>query len=176
MNKYAFCFLKLRADYAIVQVMKLSKKERQSLIKKIIEEKDIGTQFELMSELIKKHIDINQPTLSRDLREMHLIKAPKGLGKFVYQTSSAAPSIDLDEFQSKIKAYVQDVLYSGNIVLLKTPLGESPAVARAIDSAMLESVLGTVAGDDTIILVIDRPSNTKKVAKLIDNARKGIKK
>jgi len=176
MNKYAFWFLKLPANYPIMHVMKLSKKERQALIKKIIEEKDISTQFELMSELLKRHIDINQPTLSRDLREMHLIKAPKGLGKFVYQTSSAAPSIDLDEFQSKIKAYVEDVLLSGNIVLLKTPLGESPAVARAIDSAMLESVLGTVAGDDTIILVIDKQSNTKKVAKLIDNARKGIKK
>lgn len=151
----------------------MKKKARQQIIKSIIEQKDISTQFELVQELAKKGIPVNQPTLSRDLREMNVVKAPKGLGKFVYQMGKLAETVNTDIFKSKFMNIVTDIVYTGNLILVKTPLGEAQGVARAIDNALIEHVLGTVGGDDTIIIVVDKAANVKKVLKIFEAARQG---
>ncbi len=151
----------------------MRKKERQQIIKSIIEQKDISTQFELMKELAKKGVPVNQPTLSRDLREMNIVKAAKGLGKFVYQIGKLAEAVNVDAFKNKFVTFVTDIVHSGNIILVKTPLGEAQGVARTIDNAIIQHVLGTIGGDDTVLVVVDKPSNVKKVVSIFEMARKG---
>lgn len=151
----------------------MKKKSRQQIIRAIIEQNDIGTQFELMDALTKKGIPVNQPTLSRDLREMNVVKAPKGLGKFVYQIGPLANAVNVEMFKNKFVNFVVDVVYTGNLILVKTPIGEAQGVAKAIDSAMIEHVLGTIGGDDTILVIVDKAQSVRKVMKILEHARQG---
>jgi len=104
---------------------------------------------------------------------MNVIKAPKGLGKFVYQIGKLADTINEDVFKSKFMNTVTDIVHSGNIILVKTPLGEAQGVAKAIDNALIKHVLGTVGGDDTVIVVVDKEKNVKNVLKVFESARQG---
>jgi transcriptional regulator of arginine metabolism len=155
--------------------MILKKKARQNIIKNIIETKKISTQDELMKELSKKGIKINQPTISRDLREMSVIKAAKGFGRFVYQMP-AEVEVDLDEFRHKFLNLVLGIEHTDNLILIKTFPGEAQGLGKIIDNARLESILGTVAGDDTILVVVDKEINVRKVLKIFEDVKKGLRK
>jgi transcriptional regulator of arginine metabolism len=154
----------------------LKKKARQDVIRKLIKSKRIGTQVELIKELSKKGIKINQPTISRDLREMGVIKVAKGLGKIVYQLPSEIDQLSMDEFRHKIINLVTNIVYTQNFILVKTFPGEAQGVGKAIDNASLSYILGTVAGDDTILVVIDKEINVRKVLKIFDDIKQGLLK
>ncbi len=154
--------------------MKLSKRNRQNLIKKIIENYDISTQTQLLETLKKEGVSINQPTISRDLRELSVIKAARGLGKIVYQLPTDSDSVSMNEFRHKFINLVSDIQYTGNLILVKTPPGEAQAIAKAIDNSRIKNIMGTVAGDDTILVVIDKVGNAKKVLALFERLKQGL--
>jgi transcriptional regulator of arginine metabolism len=156
--------------------MTLKKKERQNLLKTIIQQKKIGTQSDLIKELARKGVKINQPTISRDLREIGVVKLTKGLGKVVYQIPADNKSVNLDEFRHKFLNLVIDMHFAENLILVKTYPGEAQGVAKVIDNAELPYILGTVAGDDTILIVVDTVIHVRRVLREFEELKKGIKK
>lgn len=128
---------------------------RHAKIKDLVETRVIETQEELAEELRREGIEITQATVSRDIKELMLIKVPAGDGQYRY----AFPKDKNVYFtQSRLARIFQDSVvaidYSGNIVVLKTMPGTAQAVAAAIDNSKWTEIIGTVAGDDTILIVV----------------------
>lgn len=128
---------------------------RHTRIKDIIENKVIETQEELAEELREKSIDVTQATVSRDIKELMLIKLPTGDGRYRY----AFPLEKNVVFsQSRMVRMFQDSVtsidYSENIIVIKTLPGAANAVASTLDYAKWPEIIGTVAGDDNILAVI----------------------
>jgi len=155
--------------------MTSKKRERQNAIRALIKKKKIGTHTGLLKELAALGINVNQPTISRDLREMGVIKVAKGLGKVVYQMPTEFEAVNYDEIKHKFQHLVLDTRHTGNLILLRTFPGEAQAIAKALDNADFNMILGTVAGDDTVLVVIDVAVHVKQVLSLFEEIRTGEK-
>lgn len=143
---------------------------RHARIKEIVAEKVIETQDELTNALKDLGIDVTQATVSRDIKELMLIKIPMGNGRYRY----AAPDEQVSMFsQTKMARAFQDsimkIKVSENMVVIRTLPGTAQAVAYNIDYVKWPEILGTVAGDDTIFAVLaDRSMAEAVVTKLRD--------
>jgi transcriptional regulator of arginine metabolism len=124
----------------------MNKNFRQGQILKIIRGKDIFTQDELARELSQIGIQTTQVTLSRDMRELGLVKTPEGYR----QLPTEAPHDDLGSVANEL---LQDLRVAQNLVVLKTSPGNANSLAIAIDREELSEVVGTVAGDDTVLVI-----------------------
>lgn len=124
----------------------MNKVFRQGQILNIIGARQIYTQEELARELVQHGIQTTQVTLSRDIREMGLVKTVDGYRTL--PTESAGP--DLGDV---IDEYMQDVRVAQNLVVIRTSPGNASTLAVALDNEELEEVVGTVAGDDTVLVV-----------------------
>lgn len=124
----------------------MSKSYRQGQILKLIRSKHIHTQDELSQELKNMGLAATQVTLSRDIRELRLVKTPEGYQEIL-------PEEGGPEFSSLAEEFVQDVRLAQNLVLLKTAPGHANSVAVALDGEEWPEVVGTLAGDDTILVI-----------------------
>ncbi len=126
---------------------------RRRAIRKLIAERDVASQRELVNMLAAAGHPVTQATVSRDLDAIGAVKVRlAGTARYVIPR----PRPDDEEMKSLARAiadFVDEISPAGNIVVLKTPPGAAQIVAGAIDQARLESVVGTVAGDDTIMAV-----------------------
>ena len=131
---------------------------RHSKIKEIIEERPVETQEELAEMLREKGIEVTQATVSRDIKELMLIKVPTGDGSYRY---SFPVEQNVVFSQTRMERMFQDSVlgidYSLNLIVLRTLPGTAQAVAYTIDTARWPEVLGTVAGDDTICVIVKPP-------------------
>ena len=128
---------------------------RHAKIKEIVEQQVIETQEELAESLRSHGIEVTQATVSRDIKELRLVKVPTGDGRYRY----AYPMEQSLLFsQSRMERMFRDSVvaidYSENIIVLKTLPGGGQAVAATIDHAKWPEVIGTVAGDDNILVVV----------------------
>lgn len=155
--------------------MTSKKRQRQDIIRDLIKKKKIGTHGVLLKELSARGIQVNQPTISRDLREMGVIKVAKGLGKVVYQLPTEFEAVNYDELQHKFQHLILETRHTGNLILLRTFPGEAQGIAKAIDNAAFSTILGTVAGDDTILVVIDTAAHVKQALTLFEDIKTGKK-
>ena len=124
---------------------------RHEEIKKIIREKDIINQDMLLEILNAKGINVTQATLSRDIKELKIVKGHSNSGEYAYQLNTGGITSQLDTLASVFK--ILSIEFSGNIGVLKTSPGFAMAIAGEIDKKAQDVVLGTVAGDDTIFIV-----------------------
>jgi transcriptional regulator of arginine metabolism len=128
---------------------------RLSRIKELVEHNIIETQEDLAEALRKEGIDITQATVSRDIKELMLIKAPVGDGRYRYALPKEQNTIFSHSRMSRMfQDSVVAIDSSDNIIVLKTMPGTAQAVAAAIDNTKWPEILGTVAGDDTIFMVV----------------------
>jgi transcriptional regulator of arginine metabolism len=128
---------------------------RLSRIKELVEHNIIETQEDLAEALRKEGIDITQATVSRDIKELMLIKAPVGDGRYRYALPKEQNAIFSHSRMSRMfQDSVVAIDSSENIIVLKTMPGTAQAVAATIDNTKWPEILGTVAGDDTIFMVI----------------------
>jgi transcriptional regulator of arginine metabolism len=133
----------------------MNKSFRQGQILKIIRNKEIYTQDELARELSALGIQTTQVTLSRDMRDLALIKTPEGYRQLPSDTGGRSLADVADE-------YLQDIRVAQNLVVLRTSPGNANALAVALDREGLDEVVGTVAGDDTVLVVAaDNPKADK---------------
>lgn len=128
---------------------------RHAKIKEIIENSVVETQEDLAEALRRQQIDVTQATVSRDIKELLLIKVPIGDGRYRY----AYPGENNVMFsQARMARMFHDsvlsINFSENIIVVKTLPGTANAVASALDYAKWEEVIGTVAGDDNILVVV----------------------
>ncbi len=143
-----------------------TKIERQHFLKKIIEEQSIGDQNHLLNELKKHGIATTQATISRDLQEMGFVKIRIGPGLYKYKTvEKASRSLIYDRLRILFKNFVTEVKSTNNLILIKTSPGNANSIASLIDGLEHKEILGTIAGDDTILLVVDTDKNRKIVEK-----------
>ena len=129
------------------------KEERQAKILELICEEDIETQDDLIRRLETAGFHVTQATVSRDIRELKLVKGSSPRGGYRY-ILPAKQSKTTPDFSSSLTTSIVHVDHAKNIVVVKTFPGMANAVAACIDSMHLTEIIGSVAGDDTILAVV----------------------
>lgn len=130
-----------------------TKFERQGAILRLVQEQKLSTQEEVAEALRASGHDAVQTTVSRDIAQLGLVKIRSADGRLVYALPGAADLDRLSELTSALRRWALSLDASDNVLVVHTPPGHANALARAIDAAFLPDVLGTVAGDDTIMIV-----------------------
>ena len=149
----------------IIQNMK-KKADRLEAIKSIISSSEIGSQDELLQELKRQKFQLTQATLSRDLKQLKVAKAANLNGDYVYVLPNDIMykrNVDLTVNEMLIHNGFVSLNFSGNLAVIKTKPGYASRMAYDIDSHHFDDILGTVAGDDTIIMVIDENTSSKRI-------------
>jgi len=134
----------------------MNKTYRQGQILRLIRSKKVYTQEALAGELGTLNIQTTQVTLSRDIRELGLVKTPDGYR----EVAGAAPGPDVD---SVIAEFLLEARVAQNLLVLKTPPGYANSLASALDHSDWKEIVGTIAGDDTILVVAPDNSTAKKL-------------
>jgi transcriptional regulator of arginine metabolism len=146
--------------------MQLTKADRQRLIESVISRKRLGTQFELMDALANAGCAVTQATISRDIRELGLEKTHDPLGRPRYVLPHVARRTDPIELLNTILGqFGRTVTPAGNIVVVQSELGSAPAIARALDQLEHERIVGTLAGDDTVLVVAPSERDARTLAR-----------
>jgi transcriptional regulator of arginine metabolism len=134
--------------------MQLAKHERHRLIESVVSRKRVGTQFELLDALGDAGCVVTQATVSRDIRELGLEKTHDPFGRPRYVLPHVARRPDPNEVLNTILGqFGRRVTPAGNIVVVQSELGSAPAIARALDQLDHRRIIGTLAGDDTVLVV-----------------------
>ncbi|MFQ5791593.1 MAG: arginine repressor [Acidobacteriota bacterium] len=145
------------------------RRRRQELILTLIAEKPVRTQDDLLSELTRRGLSLTQPTLSRELKSLGVAKAPDGRGGYRYLTRTATGEGPLPA----VATFVRSVARAQNLLVVKTPPGNAQGVAREIDQVEWPEVMGTIAGDDTILIICHDGRQASRVERLIGLIRRG---
>lgn len=139
------------------------KKKRHELILRLITENAVTTQDELLELLKKNGYNVTQATVSRDIKELKLIKTPVKNGRSKYSVGSSSSSDDDSaKFYSIFSQSVISVAAAGNICAIKCFSGTANAAAAAVDAMKLEKVVATLAGDDTIFVLCHSDSEARE--------------
>lgn len=148
----------------------MKRTERLRAIKEIITSKKISSQEDLLNELKKRGYDVTQSTISRDISELRLVKTRNYREEEYYSIENITHEgkvIDPVKFKTKLKESVLSVKRAENIIVLRTFPGEAQGTAAIIDGMNFIEILGTVAGDDTIICIADNQKNAEKMFKMM---------
>lgn len=129
------------------------KTRRHAKILELIKEYDIDTQDELLRYLRESGFDVTQATVSRDIKELRLVKTLSHTGKYKYSTGSDTGSDMSSKFYSLFSDSVMSVEAAQNMVVVKSMNGMAQAVCAAMDAAYPQHFVGTLAGEDTIFIV-----------------------
>jgi transcriptional regulator of arginine metabolism len=144
----------------------VSKRQRQHRIIRHLETEAVGSQAQLVELLAADGIVATQATVSRDLEDLGAVKVRVSGGDTVYaipQLPKDQPAPE-DHLRRVLGEWVGEIAHSGNLVVLRTPPGSAHVVGSALDRAALEGILGTVAGDDTLIVVASEEAGGKGLA------------
>ncbi len=149
------------------------KQKRQEMILHIIANNDVDTQGKLMELLKESGFSATQATLSRDIRELRLIKVMTDTGIYKYDVPSQEKGTELStKFRSIFSEAVVSVDYAFHIVVLKCHTGMANAACAALDNMKIRDVVGSIAGDDTIFVLL---RNEQQALKLVSEIRQIIK-
>jgi len=147
--------------------------KRLKEIVNILNTKKIASQEMLLREVQLKGFNVTQSTISRDLKDLRLIKRRNldGDEYFVIDNNVFMDKkpLSFEKLVAKLKESVISLRNAGNIIVIKTHPGEAQGVAASIDSMNYYEILGTVAGDDSIICIIDTIENTVKIMDILQN-------
>lgn len=130
----------------------MSKRNRHKTIQSILREEEIVNQDILLNKLIDKGFELTQATLSRDMKELKIVKAPTSSGIYSYQLAEEIQPMLEDNEPLTSMGFIK-IDFSGQLAVIKTRPGYAMAIAAEIDRKATEHILGTVAGDDTILIV-----------------------
>lgn len=141
-----------------------NKKYRFQLIKDLISTQEISNQDELLKKLEDLEIVITQATLSRDLRELKVSKVPNLQGNYVYRLTETETMNSIQTHDDKVT-----LTFSNNLVVVKTKPGYANRIGFEIDNAHFNSILGTIAGDDTVLIIMKETKDPRRSFKRIDS-------
>jgi transcriptional regulator of arginine metabolism len=144
----------------------LAKAERQRLIASVVSRRRVGSQHELAEALAKAGCTVTQATISRDIRELRLEKTSDALGRPRYVLPGRAPQRDPREaLAGVLRQFGVRATAAENIVVVQSELGSAPAIARALDRLEHPKIVGTLAGDDTCLVITNGSSEARAVAR-----------
>lgn len=140
------------------------KARRHLKIREIIATEEIDTQEELVDLLKEAGFNVTQATVSRDIKELHLIKVPLDDGRYKY----SLPADQKFNPYQKLKRLLSDsfigIDYSENLIVLKTLPGNANAIGALIDNIQWDGIMGTICGDDTCLIICKTKENTKEIS------------
>jgi transcriptional regulator of arginine metabolism len=148
------------------QSNRLTKNQRQHRITKLLEAQAVTSQGQLVALLAAQGVEATQTTVSRDLEDLGAVKVRLPGGDTAY----ALPELPVhqiapeDHLRRVLGEWVVEVAHSGNLVVLRTPPGSAHVVGSALDRSGIDAVIGTVAGDDTVLVVVDEEVGGKVMA------------
>jgi transcriptional regulator of arginine metabolism len=149
------------------------KNQRQRMIADWLREFRVGSQEELVARLSMAGITATQATVSRDLLELGAVKLKREGSIRYVMPDQVEPGHAAAKLDRLLAEWVDAIVPAGNILVLKTPPGSANLVANALDAAGLEEVAGTLAGDDTIFVVLANGANPDAVATMLRRRRSG---
>ena len=141
--------------------------ERHNAIRSLIAEKAVANQDELRRRLARRGFEVTQATLSRDIHELRLAKGPGG---YELPINGAAPTEDEPSLKEVLSGFGLTVKQALNQLVLKTTTGAAQPVAIALDREGLEQVVGTIAGDDTILIICPDQKRASQLRSLLEEA------
>ena len=142
---------------------------RLTILSKLVSGRRYSSQEELAKALEREGVSVTQATLSRDLRSLGVIKRPDANGRASYELPGpATEQLDRSRQQLDLRAFVNEVKVAQNLAVVRTPPGHANAVGRAIDLQVSADVVGTVAGDDTVLVVLEDSPAARRFKKELD--------
>lgn len=130
------------------------KNVRHALILEIIAEKQIETQEELAQELLARNVKVTQATVSRDIKELRLTKVLNENGKYSYSAPEKNERTPGDRYMRIFSESVVSITGAGNLIVLKTITASAQSAAEAVDSMEIPEIVGTIAGDNTVLVIV----------------------
>ncbi len=143
----------------------MSKRTRQNTLLEIIEQQPYRNQEELRRALVRRGFDVTQATLSRDIHELGLVKTSDG---YALQEGDLAAEPALPPAIRLVREFVQEVREAQNLLVLKTPPGGAQPLAAAVDRERWPEMIGTIAGDDTVLIITRTRAACRAVAEKIE--------
>ena len=131
--------------------MPAHKRFRQGQILKLLAAEPVASQDELRRQLVHLGLRVTQATLSRDLRELRLVKTTQGYKPLSEATIEESPAVS--RLARAVTSFLLDIRPAQNMLVLKTPPGGAQPLAAAVDSERWKEVAGTLAGDDTVLII-----------------------
>jgi transcriptional regulator of arginine metabolism len=141
------------------------KLDRQQAIREIVTARAVASQEELRRQLVKRGWDVTQSTLSRDLRELRLARIPDDNGAVRYAFSDASDDGSTAELEAMLPTLLTGAEGVGVLVVARTRRSGAQPVAEALDMLEWPDVMGTIAGDDTVLVICRSPTGGAKVVK-----------
>ena len=149
-----------------------SKKDRLISIRDILREHTVESQEELLNILKSKGFEVTQATLSRDMKQLKIIKSPDVEGNYIYTLSKENNYTNIPS-QEKSKEQVSyglvTIEFSGQLAVMKTRPGYASAIASDIDTKAQHEIMGTIAGDDTILIIPREGVTRKEIMNVLSN-------
>lgn len=142
----------------------MQRNERQQKILEIISEKEIDTQEELCAELIKQNFNVTQATISRDIKDLKLYKVSGTQKKYKYACLESDDDSVSGRMKHLFRECVQSINYANNLIVIKTMRANGSTAGIFVDSLQLKEIIGSVAGDDTLLIIVDSNEDTQLVA------------
>lgn len=136
---------------------------RQNKILELIQEHEIETQEQLQDMLTEAGYNVTQATISRDIKDLQLVKGQSKSGSYKYVIGNYTEKPVSDRFIQIFRLSVISITDTSNLIIIKTLPGCGNAAAEAIDSLSLKHVVGTVSGDNTMLLVVDEANNVPSI-------------
>lgn len=145
----------------------MTKKDRLGAIRRIISENEISTQEELTQKLNEYGFDVSQATVSRDINQLDLIKVEGKAKKTIYHQAEMLDSEISQKIKDLFKQITVSIVAANNLIVIKTLNGNGSSAGMAVDQMHIKQILGTVAGDDTLLIVTKTNSDAEIVVKIL---------
>jgi transcriptional regulator of arginine metabolism len=150
----------------------MGKTERQRLIQTVVQQREVATQRELVSALSALGCEVTQATVSRDIRELDLQKVRTHLGRAKYVLSSRERPKDPEQAARHVlRDFARSTLVSQQLLVVRCEIGTASTVARQIDNLNHTDVVGTIAGDDTFLIILDTVEKAQAMKRYVDRLR-----
>lgn len=143
----------------------MSKGQRHIRIRDIISNQEVETQDELVERLRAAGFNVTQATVSRDIKELHLVKVPLPDGRYKYSMPAEQKFNPLQKLKRMLVDSYISIDQADHFIILKTLSGHANAVAELIDNLPWEEIMGTISGDNTILIICRSKENTHEVTK-----------
>ena len=147
--------------------MGVQKRYRQGQILKLLGARAVASQDELRRQLVHLGMRVTQATLSRDLRELRLVKTAEGYRPL--SAAAAEEAVPQNTLERALKEFLLDIRPAQNMLVLKTPPGGAQPLAAAVDAERWKEIAGTLAGDDTVLLITPSRSARAAIQKRVED-------
>ena len=166
LTKYDKCRL-CRIGESIQYEVKM-RYSRQNMILELISQNEIETQDKLAAMLKAEGFNVTQATISRDIKELQLIKVLTASGKYKYSVSNRTDAPISNRFVRIFRETVISMVSAKNLMIVKTLPGCGGATAEAIDNLGMRHIVGTVGGDNTVLVIVDDDENVPEISALFN--------